>query len=497
MKKIKLVSFLLIVLVLTFTVSCSSKTSSQKSEEEIRAEIKAEMEKEVENKANIRTDLTNEQIETIANNLVASFNLFNEENLSIDANGAESFVYYLVFKNNEQHIIDNYISDMGKLGPSNLSEIKDGTVDGKYIKALAKAIFGIDINPKNQYTDQPYDPALVESELKEVSKENGKFIATLDILDVMEQPYLTMEMHLSLTDEGYTRVEYVSTKEINNSSESSNLIEVSSLKVGSTFNGGTIKTIDYKPNDSILIELEGELTLKGYFYYDDMYGDIHFSFEESELPTKIKLDNDYILSPSKFGIYITNQDLLKNKLGNNEIEKMMNEWDYKIPAVIKINNYGLGAKFESEGDSSAKLLEIIEMDIESKPIAKNETFRDTYIDYENSKIVAIEAYDGINTHILDTKECTTEAYEEYPTSWNVAIFGTAYKIRVESTASMEAETKLTYLADQLTDTKIQFTTNFPTDFSVDVLIFEDDNGNEYSVILEDMSDMMDIVQVKK
>jgi|GEM_PF-3364822 len=127
----------------------------------------------------------------------------------------------------------------------------------------------------------------------------------------------------------------------------------------------------------------------------------------------------------------------------------------------------------------------------------SENINGKYIDFSKYSIVVAEDYQGINTGRMESMTIQNPYYKDQGQSLfpcNFAVFGTIYNLRWEVGINMD-ESKVYPIADQLTDTLVTYETWRPYDPSTDTFWFEDVNGNEYRIVIEDMSDNIDLVTV--
>ncbi len=277
-----------------------------------------------------RTSLTDDQITTIATDLIRCFGLFSEQNLILDSNAAEVFAEYLITYNNTQHIIDNYIPFMDNLIPYELTVINDGKIDARYVEALGEAVFGIDINSsRKEYQIHLADPGMVGIVLKNLNKVNGQYRTTFDLYDEIGQLFLTLEMDLRLTNEGYTRVEYVSTKRVNigsNSGDVSGLLNSYDEIYSQSDLMGCIDYFDSKYNlftreerTNFAEKISLEIIKRGY-----EYGIIPYAIRPASIPAPLTID--YVNS-----LYRDIYDGTTNTLSLGLLEDQVKE------AITKVN----------------------------------------------------------------------------------------------------------------------------------------------------------------
>lgn len=129
---------------------------------------------------------------------------------------------------------------------------------------------------------------------------------------------------------------------------------------------------------------------------------------------------------------------------------------------------------------------------------KNETIYGTYVDFSKYSAVVVEDYQGINKDKFVSKRTIQNPYYKdtadtlYPCYF--AVFGTIYNLRWEVGVNMD-ESHVYPIADQLSDVFVTYETWRPYDPSVDSFLFEDENGKEYRINIEDMSDNIDLVMI--
>lgn len=130
------------------------------------------------------------------------------------------------------------------------------------------------------------------------------------------------------------------------------------------------------------------------------------------------------------------------------------------------------------------------------PVAEN--IYGKYIDFSKYSAVVVENYQGINKDKFIRERTLQNPYYKddgqplYPDVF--AVFGTVYNVRWEVGISM-GESKVYPVADQMSDTYVTFETRRPGDMSVDTFTFEDKHGKKYRIVIEDMSDNIDVVPV--
>lgn len=139
-----------------------------------------------------------------------------------------------------------------------------------------------------------------------------------------------------------------------------------------------------------------------------------------------------------------------------------------------------------------------EIDEYAMETPKNETIYGTYVDFSKYSAVVVEDYQGINKDKFVDKWTVQNPYYKdtadtlYPCYF--AVFGTVYNVRWKVDVNMD-ESKIYPIADKISDTFVTYETWRPYDPSTDSFLFEDEKGNEYRIVIEDMSDNIDLVMI--
>ncbi len=121
-----------------------------------------------------------------------------------------------------------------------------------------------------------------------------------------------------------------------------------------------------------------------------------------------------------------------------------------------------------------------------------------YVNFAKYSAVVVEDYQGVNKDKFINEWTIQNPYYKddgqplYPC--NFAVFGTIYNLRWKVGVNMD-ESETYHIVDELSDTYVTYETRRPGDMSIDVFLFEDKNGKEYQIIIEDMSDNIDLVMI--
>lgn len=197
----------------------------------------------------------------------------------------------------------------------------------------------------------------IKAEIKaEIEAEQQK---EAEMREKIKEELLEEENHVDSRNEESVVLPEV--KEDAESQTTQGMVNVQDLKKGSTFDGYIIKTVNYRPDDEFTLEMDGEITFRGYLFYDDYFGSISFACsEDTDFSTQIKLENDHVIDLSG-GFTIRNQDILMDLFGEELINKLKQNTSYKLDAAILVKNYMFGAKLsEFYMDSAADLVAVID-----------------------------------------------------------------------------------------------------------------------------------------
>jgi hypothetical protein len=158
----------------------------------------------------------------------------------------------------------------------------------------------------------------------------------------------------------------------------------------------------------------------------------------------------------------------------------------------------MGIELESDLAGQIECAYSDEIDEYAMDALTAETIYGKYVDFSKYSAVVVEDYQGINKDKFVDKWMVQNPYYKdtadtlYPCYF--AVFGTVYNVRWEVHVNMD-ESHVYPIADELSDTFVTYETWRPYDPSIDVFIFEDANGKEYRIVIEDMSDNIDLVMI--
>lgn len=173
---------------------------------------------------------------------------------------------------------------------------------------------------------------------------------------------------------------------------------------------------------------------------------------------------------------------------------------YYKPYVLidgETNYHYMGKELESDLADQVRQAYQDQIDELAVMTPASENINGKYIDFSKYSIVVAEDYKGINTGRMESMTIQNPYYKDQGQALfpcNFAVFGTVFNLRWEVGINMD-ESKVYPIADQLTDTLVTYETWRPYDPSIDTFWFEDVNGNEYRIVIEDMSDNIDLVTV--
>ncbi|BES64727.1 hypothetical protein SANA_11660 [Gottschalkiaceae bacterium SANA] len=174
---------------------------------------------------------------------------------------------------------------------------------------------------------------------------------------------------------------------------------------------------------------------------------------------------------------------------------------YYEPFILidgETNYHFMGIKLETDLASQIERAYHDEIDEHAMDPLKAETIYGKYVDFSKYSAVVVEDYQGINKDKFVSKITIQNPYYKdtadtlYPCYF--AVFGTIYNLRWEVSVNMD-ESHVYPIADKLSDTFVTYETWRPYDPSVDSFLFEDENGKEYRINIEDMSDNIDLVMI--
>ena len=158
----------------------------------------------------------------------------------------------------------------------------------------------------------------------------------------------------------------------------------------------------------------------------------------------------------------------------------------------------LGTELETDlGDQIRRALNG-EIDEYAMDMPNAESINGIYVNYAKYSAVVAEDYKGVNldkfisNQTIQNPYFTDDGQPLYPDHF--AVFGTIYNVRWKVGVNMD-ESHVYPVADKMTDTYVTYETWRPGDMSVDTFLFEDQNGKEYQIIIEDMSDNIDLVMI--
>ncbi len=126
-----------------------------------------------------------------------------------------------------------------------------------------------------------------------------------------------------------------------------------------------------------------------------------------------------------------------------------------------------------------------------------ETYHGELIKHSRYAAVVVEdyPYEG-NYPFKYAMQFTNPAYPEASDSYRIAIMGEVYNVRIKSKPQMDSASTQQKIADRIEDALLEVVSSFPTDSSVDVIIFEDFEGETYEIPVENMSDNKSVIAIK-
>ncbi len=175
--------------------------------------------------------------------------------------------------------------------------------------------------------------------------------------------------------------------------------------------------------------------------------------------------------------------------------------DYYEPFVLidgQSNYHFMGTELEADLASQVRRAYNDEIDEYAMDAPVAEKINGKYVDFSKYSVVVAENYQGINKDKFVRKTTLKNPYYKddgqplYPDTF--AVFGTIYNVRWEVGINM-GESKIYPVADEMSDTLVTYETRRPGDMSVDTFLFEDAKGREYRIVIEDMSDNIDLVTI--
>lgn len=152
---------------------------------------------------------------------------------------------------------------------------------------------------------------------------------------------------------------------------------------------------------------------------------------------------------------------------------------------------------EASSSAASAYLKIIE--VPSNGIDKSsftETYHGKVIEHYRYDTVVVEDYphDG-NYPFRYAMQYTNPPYPNGSYSYRMAVMGEVYNVRIKSKAQMDSPYKEYKIADKIEDALIEVVSSFPTDFSVDIITFQDCEGKTYEIPVENMSDDKSVIVI--
>lgn len=152
---------------------------------------------------------------------------------------------------------------------------------------------------------------------------------------------------------------------------------------------------------------------------------------------------------------------------------------------------------EASSTAASAYLKILE--VPSNGVDKS-SFKETYhgelIEHYRYAAVVVEdyPYDG-NYPFRYAMQYTNPSYPDGSNSYRIAVMGEVYNVTIKSKAQMDSPDKEYMIADKIEDALIEVVSSFPTDFSVDIITFQDFEGKTYEIPVEDMSDDKSVIVI--
>lgn len=143
-------------------------------------------------------------------------------------------------------------------------------------------------------------------------------------------------------------------------------IDAESLQVNDTWDGFKITYIKIT-DKNFEIKTKGYFVLEGEFQFDGGYSYVIFDVNEGakNIPIKtvlrLKDTSQEIKFPSH--LMLRNEELLKDKFGDDNYNKFGEDYNFKIKATILLKDYQQYFAKESEIVDTAEIVDVIEMNI--------------------------------------------------------------------------------------------------------------------------------------
>ncbi|WBW96347.1 hypothetical protein [Oceanirhabdus sp. W0125-5] len=148
-------------------------------------------------------------------------------------------------------------------------------------------------------------------------------------------------------------------------------------------------------------------------------------------------------------------------------------------------------KSSSNGDDESN-----EQDNKQITFTSEDILEDT-INYNDYRAVVFGDYKGINVDKLESVERINLVYQEGPwTYYNFAVFGTITNVKILTATEMGAEPVITHLSDKISNSIVTVRSNFPADWSQDVITFTGPDGEYYEMRFDDMTEEVRIIKIK-
>lgn len=285
-------------------------------------------------------------------------------------------------------------------------------------------------------------------------------------------------------------------------------VHASTLNVGDIIDGHRINRIDLS-NDKFMISLEGIYEVSGELHYDADYWGGYVFYPIVENTTEIEFDfyhtedskETFSIEPPS-GSFLVDDSLVENSLGKDNAKKIKNGEIMIVTA--KMNGYGFGAHYESEGYNDTIFESIIidgtkndsDATLKSENKFESETINGEFIDYNQYTAVIVPMYSGINYGEwapLEMKEVRVSDNDNNEV--NFAVFGTMKNVTITNIENV-GDAGTSEHIDIITDSKVRVFCRLPNDMSYAKVTGYVEVGSEEQKVEFTLDDMRDSSEYK-